>query len=395
MATYSHSRISLFEQCKYQYKLKYIDKVKVDIKTTIEAFCGDIVHQTLEKLYKDLNYHKLNTCEELLNFYSSLWDEKYTDDIRIVKKEYSAQNYKDRGAKFVCDYYKHYKPFEETRVLGLETQDMLDLSNSSKYHVRIDRLCSDNKGNYYVCDYKTNSRLKTQEEADGDRQLAMYALWVKDRFKDAKSVKLIWYMLAFDREVLSERTEKELDELKKDVERKIETIENCRNFPTSESNLCTWCVYSHLCPLFSHKADLEDKKGLKKYMAQDGLVLTDSLADMLTQKKEIERKIDEVKENLIEFAKQSNADVIYGTDKKAAVKEYEKVVYPSDKEKFIDTLKQKGLYEEFSGINYLKLGSRILKKEIDKDIIEMTKLEKNYRISISKNKNYAHKRKRK
>ena len=267
-----------------------------------------------------------------------------------------------------------------------ETQDMLELKNGNKYHVRIDRLSCDNKDNYYVCDYKTNNRLKTQEEADSDRQLAMYALWVKNRFNNAKSVKLVWYMLAFDREVISERTEKELDELKKDVEQKIETIENCQNFPTSESNLCTWCVYSPLCPSFSHKADLEDKKGLKKYLAQDGLKLTDSLADMLTQKKEIDKKIDEMKENLIEFAKQSNANVIYGTDKKASVKEYEKVVYPSDKENLIDTIKQKGLYEEFSGINYLKLSSKILKKEIDEDIIKMTKKQKDYRISISKNK---------
>jgi hypothetical protein len=30
-----------------------------------------------------------------------------------------------------------------------------------------------------------------QEEADSDRQLAMYSIWVKDKFKEAKSVKLI------------------------------------------------------------------------------------------------------------------------------------------------------------------------------------------------------------
>jgi len=53
MATYSHSRVSTYENCPYQYKLKYIDKVKVDVPTTIECFMGDLVHQTLEKLYKD------------------------------------------------------------------------------------------------------------------------------------------------------------------------------------------------------------------------------------------------------------------------------------------------------------------------------------------------------
>lgn len=44
MTTYSHSRVSTFENCPYQYKLKYVDKIEVNIPTTIEAFMGGIVH---------------------------------------------------------------------------------------------------------------------------------------------------------------------------------------------------------------------------------------------------------------------------------------------------------------------------------------------------------------
>jgi len=58
MATYSHSRISCFETCPYQYKLKYIERIKVDVPTTIEAFMGNMVHETLEKLYKDKKFKK-------------------------------------------------------------------------------------------------------------------------------------------------------------------------------------------------------------------------------------------------------------------------------------------------------------------------------------------------
>ena len=52
MPTYSHSRVTTFENCPYQYKLRYIDKIKPEIPTTIEAFMGGIVHQALEDLYK-------------------------------------------------------------------------------------------------------------------------------------------------------------------------------------------------------------------------------------------------------------------------------------------------------------------------------------------------------
>ncbi|MAG20116.1 hypothetical protein CL618_01655 [archaeon] len=59
MTCYSHSRLGTFQQCKYKYKLNYIDRIKTDLES-IEAFMGKLVHETLEKLYKDLKFQKLN-----------------------------------------------------------------------------------------------------------------------------------------------------------------------------------------------------------------------------------------------------------------------------------------------------------------------------------------------
>src|SRR3989338_6446963 len=108
MATYSHSRLGTFQQCKYKYKLQYIDKIKTDLES-IEVFMGKCVHETLEKLYKDLKFQKLNSKEELIQFFESLWDNKWHDKVFIVKKEYSAKNYREIGKKFIADYYDHYK----------------------------------------------------------------------------------------------------------------------------------------------------------------------------------------------------------------------------------------------------------------------------------------------
>jgi hypothetical protein len=47
MATYSHSKISSFENFPFQYKLHYIDKIKPESETTIECFMGDLVHLVL------------------------------------------------------------------------------------------------------------------------------------------------------------------------------------------------------------------------------------------------------------------------------------------------------------------------------------------------------------
>ena len=61
MIVYSHSRLSCYEQCPQKYKLQYIDKVETEVEENIESYLGSIVHETLEKLYRDLGYQKVNT----------------------------------------------------------------------------------------------------------------------------------------------------------------------------------------------------------------------------------------------------------------------------------------------------------------------------------------------
>ena len=228
MAVYPHSRVSMYENCPYAYKLKYIDRVEVDIPTTIEAFMGDLVHQTLEKMYKDKKFKKRVSKAMLVRFFKDLWDREYSKDILIVKDGLTAENYKKMGIKFISDYYDTYKNDDMT-ILGLETQDKMTLPDGNKWHVRIDKLGC--KGDvYYVCDYKTNSRMKDQEEADSDRQLAMYSIWVKNRFKDAKKVILKWHMLAFNKEAISERSDQQLEKLQQEVTAIIKEIENAKEF---------------------------------------------------------------------------------------------------------------------------------------------------------------------
>ena len=228
MTQYSHSRLGAFQQCKQKYKFHYIDHVKVDAPDTVETFMGKLVHEALEKLYKDLKYQKHNSKEDLLAFFEENWNKNWKDTIIIVKKEYAKENYKEMGKKFITDYYNHYKPFNSLTTLGLETQDTFHLQDGNSYHIRIDRLACDKEGNYYVCDYKTNNQLKAQEELDEDRQLAMYSLWVQKRYPDAKAVKLVWYFLAFDKEMISERSEEQLVQLQADTESLIKEIEACQ-----------------------------------------------------------------------------------------------------------------------------------------------------------------------
>jgi hypothetical protein len=288
------------------------------------------------------------------------------------------------GEKYITDYYNTYKPFDQMTVLGIETQDMLHLPDGNHYHVRIDKL-GFKDGAYYVCDYKSNAYMKDQQEADEDRQLAMYSLWVKNNFKDAKKVILLWHMLAFNKEVTSERTDAQLKKLQKETMELIKEIESCKDFPTNVTKLCDYCGYKLQCPSWKHDVELE-LKSVKEFKKDEGVKMVDGYSELQQQKKEIEKNMDDLKENLILFAKQKGIDVVYGSNKKASVKEYFKVVYPEDTEKLIKLIKDKGLYEEFSMLCHARLNSAILKEEIDKKIIAMTKKEKDYRVSLSNKK---------
>ena len=391
MATYSNSKISTFENCRYKYKLQYIDHVEVEEGQSIEAFMGDIVHRTLEKLYKDKKFQKRIALASLLKFYKDIWEKEYSKDILIVKKDMKANNYKKMGIKFITDYFNKYKPFEEMTILGLETQDRMALPDGNQWHVRIDKLGCDDKGNYFVCDYKTNSRMKDQEGADSDRQLAMYSVWVKDKFKDAKKVILKWHMLAFNKEVISERTAEQSKKLQEDVMEIIKDVEKATKenlFPTNITKLCDWCAFKSICPAFKHEVKVETLP-VEKFKKDGGVKLVDEFAEVKIKRKEFDKKEEELKEKLIEYAKQFGLEIIYGSNMKASVKEYEKFSLPEDEEqkkKFIELIKKKGLYEELSNINAMKISSLAIKGELDPELKKKLTEEEGYRVNLSKRK---------
>ncbi|MBS3100093.1 PD-(D/E)XK nuclease family protein [Candidatus Pacearchaeota archaeon] len=389
MATYSHSKISAFEQCPYKYKLHYIDKEKPEIPETIELFMGKRVHETLEKLYTDKKFKKLVSKATLLKFYNDIWEKEYSDDILVVKEELTAENYRKMGKKFIEDYYDNYKPFDQLTILGIETEDRMTLSDGSQWHVRIDKFACDDKGNYYVMDYKTNAGMKDQDEADEDRQLAMYSIWVKDKFKDVKSVKLVWHMLAFNKEVVSERTDEQLEKLQEDVISVIKKIEYAKEFPTNVTKLCDYCGFKNKCPSFKHQLELEIKaeESVKKFKEDDGLKLVDEFSEVKNKLKEFEDKQDALKADLIEFARQKGVNVVYGSNQKASIKEFDKLVFPENEEdyhKLIELLKSRGHWEECSMICYPRIQGKAVRKEFHPDIMEKLRLEKDKRISLSR-----------
>src|SRR5205823_5743882 len=104
---------------------------------------------------------------------------------------------------------------------------------------------------YEIHDYKTSDSLPTQEDADQDRQLALYHLGVIQRWPDAKKVKLIWHYLAADKEIVSQRSVTDLQTMEHDVIDVIRRIEQeavLGRWEIRVTRLCEWCEYKSICP---------------------------------------------------------------------------------------------------------------------------------------------------
>ncbi len=374
MALYSYSRLSTFEQCRLRFKYQYIDRVKTDIDQTAEAFLGSMVHKVLEKLYKDIRFQKMPELKELLELFSSLWEENWNDGILIVRKEYSAENYMRMGERYISDFFKRYRPFDQSRTIGLETSNTASLDDRNRIHIKIDRLAIGPDGSYEIHDYKTSNTLPSQEFLDKDRQLAIYEYGVRQMYPDAKKVRLIWHFLAFDKELESSRTGQELADLRQEILQLIARLEATREFPASTSALCDWCQFRSICPEFAHLYETE-KLEKNEYLKEEGVVLVKRYAELSEKIKEGEAELEKVREALAAYSEKKGVDIVYGDKFSAAVRSYPRLSFPKKddplQDAFFETIRKAGLWDELETVNVYELAKKMNSGDVHPDIINL------------------------
>jgi hypothetical protein len=195
-------------------------------------------------------------------------------------------------------------------------------------------------------------------------------------------------MLAFNKEVTSERTEDELKKLQQDVCNTIKQIEISTredDFPRNQCGLCPYCGYQAYCPSFKHQIKLTQKT-IEQFKKDDGVKLVDGYAEIKVKLDELQEKEEEFKTKLVDFSKQLGIDIVYGSNMLAKVKEFEKIILPEDKEELIAIMKDKGEWEELAMINFMKFQSKYFKGELHPDIHKKITKEKDFRVSLSKRK---------
>ena len=378
---YSHSRLSTFEYCPFQYKLRYVDRVKMDDPGTIEQFLGSRVHEALEWLHDLALRGRVATEDELLAEYERLWEELWDDRLRIVKTDLDAEHYREVGRRCARDYHRRHHPFDSGRTLGLELRVKVELPDAHRLQGYIDRLEKTPEGRFVIHDYKTSGRLPEPTWAASDRQLALYALAIRERFEEAEAdnIQLAWHYVAFDEIVTSTRTGEQLDQLAHDTSRLIETVELAvaeRKLPTSTGTLCEWCEYRPLCPEFAHQCQLEavgsgtgqEQTSLMaaEMTAEEASELVDRLVELQTARKEASATEAELKERLVEYSRQTGHTTIFGSLRKARVSSSSALYLPSagsDERQDLEAfLKEAQIWDELTSLDAARV-KRLAKAE--------------------------------
>ena len=391
MAVYSDSQLGMYEQCPLKYRLRYRDRIKRDIES-VEAFLGSRVHDTLQKCYDDLKFTKVNSLSDLLAFYNKVWQESWNDSISISRQDLTQEHYRSLGEKLIETYYNRYSPFDAD--ITIQTEMRLDFSlGDEKYRMTgfIDRLSRTHDGTYEIHDYKTSNRLPSQDDADIDRQLALYQIGVQKKWPHVEKIRLIWHYLAFDTELVSYRTPEAITRLAEDTRRLIDKIESAQDFPPNESPLCGWCEYQDLCPLKKHFVKVEALP-VNEYLNEPGVVLVNKYADLKNQDVMIENEMGKVKEALLDYARKEELTVIKGSDCKITVTFDEKLKFPrkSDAERpeLDGIIREAGKWDEVSELDSTSL-SRIVEKgmwtkELIDKVMKYGRIEETSTIRLAK-----------
>lgn len=322
---YSHSRLSVFEQCRLRYRLKYVDRVKRDLEG-VESFVGSRVHEALESLYRDAAMGRAPGVEALVEDYRRSFDARWTPAVVISDPRFTPADHRAAGEECLRRYHARHAPFRADQTLGVELKVGLDLPNGARLEGYADRVARDPDGWLAIHDYKTSSTLPTQADVDRDRQLALYQAGVETLWPGAPGVRLVWHYLRFDERLVSVRTREQMEATLRNTAAVVDAVENETAWPPTASRLCDWCPYWDLCPEKKHEWALRQKgreePSLLPSPAPEAEAAARALEDAvraLRRGKEAEADLAAAKERLAAYAKSTGATTVAGPDGTARI----------------------------------------------------------------------------
>lgn len=263
LTAYSYSKISLYKDCPYVWKKRYIEKVQSKPQPFFDF--GHAIHSTFEIFYSP-KYNVDNSFETVLELYEYYFNKFQTG----YENEQQKSSYYEEGLKMINSYYNRYikdKPI--IKADSVEKYFEVPIENKFLLNGFIDRIDKLDDNTYEVLDYKTEPTLRSQEKVDKDEQLSIY-YWVLKNIYNLEVSKLSLLMLKFDKKIITYRKNEDMKNILKDLIKTVSEIEKNKSlyeqnqieklFPQKINKYCLGCDFLDDCPLKEEikKANLDN-----------------------------------------------------------------------------------------------------------------------------------------
>lgn len=227
---FSYSRVSLYQQCAYRFKLQYLDELK-----TIENFDADNALYIGSMLHKAIETDVETATQEYYDLFPIITDAHIHEAMKV---EALAPK-----VKWLLPQGKHEVLLEDEEFKGfidyLTNNEIYDF----KYSNNVERYLE--SGQLHVYKYFAEKLLGVEIKY-------LYYVFVNKITIRQKKTETLEQFRSRLRSVLSEQQPKlicvDYDHSK--VEKFLETVEEIKNateFPKNETKLCQWCNYKNFC----------------------------------------------------------------------------------------------------------------------------------------------------
>lgn len=236
----SYSKMMSYKLCPRSYKSLYIDRTPPQPRSFFSI--GISVHNALEEFYKYEGYLKEPSLKWLLHLLEKNWvsagyaspeeEKKFYAEAEAMLKVYYRDWIKGKFKKaFACEPYFELPIGEEFVTIG--------------YIDRIDQL---EDGTYEVIDYKTEPKIRTQQEVDEDLQLTIY-YWACIKNLGITPSKVSLHFLRHNKKLSTTRSQKDIDQLIEFVKQLGDQMRNEKEFAPKLNKYCISCDVLAGCPL--------------------------------------------------------------------------------------------------------------------------------------------------
>jgi putative RecB family exonuclease len=170
----SASGISDYIDCSLLYKFGRVDRIKFEFTADTLEF-GTVIHRTLDDFYMGRMLKRPIGRKELQDKFEQYWHEAACEKPNIRwSKEKTYESYLIQGRELVS-LYLDALPAEEMQVLAIEEPftfliEGLDIPIIGA----MDLIEQDEAGNIIITDFKTSSKLYSNDEAYKNAQLTLY-----------------------------------------------------------------------------------------------------------------------------------------------------------------------------------------------------------------------------